>query len=43
VTIPAIDAVVADVMLVAKLYRLLSLQIPTRKIRRAGDLRIDIK
>ena len=43
VAIPAIDSVVADVMLVAKLDRLLLLQIPAREIRGAGHLRVDKK
>jgi hypothetical protein len=43
VTVSTIDAVVADVVLVAKLNRLLLLQVPARQVRRSGDLRVNVK
>ena len=43
VTISAVDAVITDVVFVTELHRLLLFQVSAREIRRAGDLRINIK
>ena len=40
VTVSTVDSVVTRVMFMAELYRLLSLQILIREVRRTGDLRI---
>ena len=43
VTVPAIDTVVARVMLVAELNRLLLFHVTARQIRRTGDLRVHVE
>ena len=39
----SVVAVITDVMRVTELNRLLLFQIPAGKIRRSGDLRVDVK
>lgn len=43
VTVTAVDAIVTDVVLMTELHRLLLFEIAARQIRRASDLRINIK